>query len=101
MRLFVVMLLGLMLCGCTTVYEGGMNQISKRIKIGMTEKQVYDIEGCPEQRSRQVINGKIYENWGWTSVSLTLNFVDGILMGYGYGGIYVSQNGREDARDLK
>lgn len=106
MKLFIVMLLGLILYGCGTMNKALMDTTSKKIKIGMTEKQVFDIEGSPAYRSRQVINGKTYENWRWSGAyandaTLTLDFADGILVGYGMGGLYMSQNGLEDIRDLK
>lgn len=99
MRILAVILLGLMLSGCVTME---MDTISKRDKIGMTEKQVYNTEGCPTERSRKVINGKTYETWVYgKELPLTFDFVDGILTGYGLGGIYISQNGREELKDLK
>jgi hypothetical protein len=77
-----------------------MDTTSKKLKVGMTEKQVYDIEGSPMQRSRQVVSGKTYETWGYGDWNLTLDFVDGVLTGYGLGGIYISENGREELKDL-
>jgi hypothetical protein len=97
MRKFLIISLLFVLCGCATM---GMRTISKRTKIGMTEKQVYSIEGCPSQRSRQVINGKTYETWKYGDF-LTLDFVDGTLTGEGMNGIYISQNGWEELKNLK
>ena len=82
MKRFLVLLLCLGLCGCATIIEQTNAGFNKRIKIGMTEKQVYDIEGGnPSTWSRKVIDGKTYETWAYsgTPVFLTFDFVDGIL----------------------
>jgi hypothetical protein len=94
----VLLLLCLGLYGCVTTTE---NYFSNRLQIGMTKNQVYHIIGYPTKWIRQVNNGKIYENWHGHMFDINCDFVDGVLAGWSWGGIYHSKDGVEDVRDYK
>jgi len=83
-----------MLSGCATFAD---KEISKRIKIGMTQDQVYSIAGHPVERTRQVIDGHIYETWHCYILVGPFDFVDGILTGYNIGYIYHSKDKIDNA----
>lgn len=91
-----LLVLCLFLNGCVTT---AVNMLSSNIKVGMTKKQVYDIAGHPVNWTKQVIGGHTYETWTGYFYPATFDFVDGILMGYSCGSIYVSKEGRDVAQN--
>ena len=98
MKNIFILLLCLGLCGCVTTFD---NYLSNRLQIGMTKNQVYHVIGSPTKWIRQVNNGKIYENWHGSMQSIDCDFVDGVLAGWSWAGIYHSKDGIEDVRNYK
>jgi hypothetical protein len=94
MKIISIIIACLCLYGCATTAG---NYLSKEIKIGMTQNQVYQIAGHPIQRSRQVINGHTYETWICYVYPGPYDFVDGFLTGYSVGYLYYSKDGLDNA----
>ena len=95
----LLLLLCLELCGCATTATD--NYLSRRLQIGMTKNQVYHVIGYPTKWTRQVNNGNVYENWHGSVFALDCDFIDGVLVGWSWAGIYHSKDGIEDVRDYK
>lgn len=75
------------------------NYLSQKVKIGMTQNEVYQIAGHPVERSRHIINGHAYETWKCYIYPGPYDFEDGILTGYSVGFLYYSKNGVENAEE--
>jgi len=100
MKIFILAMLGLMLCGCVTA------PMNYNPELGMTKRQLYADRGDPASWTRQVINGHTYETWGYIyAVVGTYDFVDDVLVGYSkrppFGNSkYISKDKEEDLTDF-
>ena len=98
MKRILLAFLCLGLCGCITTTD---KYLSGKLQIGMTKNQIYHIIGYPTKWIRQDINGKTYENWHGHMFEVDCDFVDGVLTGWSWAGIYHSKDGVENVRNYK
>lgn len=87
--------------------DTALDFIAGKIKLGMTKEQIFWICGSPMNWSKYPGEESMFETWSYSipqgSISeriLTLDFKDGILIGYGGNGKYFSDKYAEDLRNF-